>query len=157
MANEGIAFGRSLIDRYIQFKMLQRAERQDQLRLELPNRREQRYSDQLQSNRRFAQQGRAIQQRQFERTQERLEGTAASLREQRLLPKRGTKEDFQTQGYDPETAQRLQDQSVGLLPKPTTPYQRATAGKMMMENATTTDMFNKVFTAYHIFEATRNK
>ena len=102
-ADPALAFSQNLVKSYIQFKL---AERQ----YDLFERREKRYSEQLQANQRFAQEGRRIQQEQFQqtlkirqkeagettafrtRTAERLESTAESLdqsREEQMLATQG--------------------------------------------------------------------
>jgi len=130
-----IAFAQSLIDRYIQFKLMQRQER-------MFERREQRYERQLQENRRYNQQMVGMRERHFAQTEDRLRASTESLIEQRGRPERGTKEWALLQGYTPEEAQLYQDRYNKLAPPMFTPQQKVTVGKMMMENPLTTDMYN---------------
>ena len=130
MADAALAFSRSIVQSFLQAKQF-----------ELQERREQRYSDQLQENRLFRHQQASAVERRFARTEKRLTASTKSLIAQRGRPLTGTKAHFASLGYDPEEQQRLQDQAVGLISKPSSAYQRATAGKMMMENATTIPMF----------------
>lgn len=104
MAKEGIAFGRGLIDRYIQFKMLQRAERQDQLRLEFAQRREQRYDQQLQQNRRFGQSRIDIAREHLDIARTRAETPSTSISVFSPGQISGTS---QTQGVDDVIAEEL--------------------------------------------------
>lgn len=80
-------------------------------------------------------------QRQFALREGRLERNAQSLIAERTKPQRGTKEYALSQGYSEKQAQLYQDRYNKFAPSIVTPYQRVTAGKMMMENATTTDMY----------------
>lgn len=119
-----LAFAQNLVENYTRFKILK-------FQLEKEDRRERRYERQLQSN-----------QRHFDIREERLTRATESLIEQRQRPQRGTKEWALEQGYPEKEAQIYQDRYNRLAPPLATPYQRVTAGKMMMENATTTEMFN---------------
>ncbi len=130
----GLAFSQNLIDRYIQFKTFQI----EQDRLE---RRDKQYSESLQANRLFNQQQAAAVESRFARTEERLTASTKSLIEQRGRPERGTKAQFESLGYDPEIAQRLQDQASGLTAKPLSPQQMVVIGQAMMNNPLSNEMY----------------
>ena len=120
----GLAFSQNLVQNFIRFKMFQMQEEREA-------RRDERYSEQLQQN-----------QRRFDITEKRLSASAESLIRQRQQPQRGTKEWALEQGYSDKSAQLYQDRYNKLAPPLVTPYQRVTAGKMMMENAQTDEMYD---------------
>lgn len=133
--SSGLAFSRGLIDRYIQFKLIQRAEQRERER----NRR---FDLQLQENRRWRQQSARDVESRFRRQEDRLKGTAESLIQQRQSPQRGTKEWALKRGYSDKTAQIYQDRYMKLAPPLATPYQRVTVGRTMMDYSQTDEMYD---------------
>ncbi len=131
----GLAFSQNLVENFIRFKMFQIEEE----RLE---RRDRQYSDSLQANRLFNQQQATAVESRFARTEKRLTASTDSLIEQRGRPERGTKAYFESLDYDPEIAQRLQDQASGLTAKPLSPQQMVVIGQAMMNNPLSNEMYN---------------
>ena len=120
----GLAFAQNLVDSFTRFKILQ-------FQLEKEDRRERRYERQLQQN-----------QRHFDIREERLTSATESLIQQRQSPQRGTKEWALKQGYSDKASQLYQDRYNKLAPPLATPYQRAIAARIMMDNAQTDEMYD---------------